>query len=455
MITRILLIELEKAIIVIKYIVGLSKEYVRGIGMEGLYEGLFLASMIIFIGFIGAIFLNRKNIPDAIFLIIFGYFLGPLTGIVNPQQLSGVAGYIGALALIAIMFESSLDIDLNELLLSAKPALILSLTGFAVSVIGTFFLLYYVFGFMPGHPIYSILIGTIVGGGSGAVIASIAPKISMPNSLQLTLSLESILTDVYVIVFTLTVISIIMNAGVVSNWESITGGIAARFSTSIVVGFLAGIFLADLIYKFKKEQHIYTMTFAYLILLYVGAELFQGSGAITVLTAGIVVANLAYLPQFLAGTNMVDVVRYQLFSMESTHSELTLLIRIFFFVEVGLLLNLGDVSIIIQSIILSLLLLLLRYPVAYGIVRMMGFRNKASTAAGISSFFYGRGLAAAVMAVMVSQMTIQKGTEVIPLLPPEVSTYVISVASAVVLFTNIILTIGVTALRSKVKDLLF
>ena len=422
--------------------------------MEGLYEGLFLASMIIFIGFVGSILLNRKNIPDAIFLILFGYFLGPLTGIVNPQQLSGVAGYIGALALIAIMFESSLDIDLNELLLSAKPALILSLSGFAVSVIGTFALLYYVIGFMPGHPTYSILIGTIVGGGSGAVIASIAPKISMPNSLQLTLSLESVLTDVYVIVFTLTMMSIIMNEGMITDWGSIAGGIAARFSTSIVVGFIAGIILADLIYKFKKEQHIYIMTFAYLILLYVGAELFKGSGAITVLTAGIVIANLAYLPQFLAGSNMVDVVRYQLFSMESTHSELTLLIRIFFFVEVGLLLDLGNINIVIQSLILSIVLLILRYPVAYGIVKMMGFRQKTSIAASISSFFYGRGLAAAVMAVMVAQTTIQKGTKLIPLLPPGVSTYVISVASAVVLFSNIILTIGVVALRNKVKDLL-
>lgn len=422
--------------------------------MEEVIEGLFLASMIIFIGFIGSILLNRKNIPDAIFLILFGYFLGPLTGILNPHQLSGVANYIGALALIAIMFESSLDIDLNELLLSAKPALVLSLTGFAVSVIGTFILLYYILGFMPGHPLYSILIGTIVGGGSGAVIASIAPRISMPNSLQLTLSLESVLTDVYVIVFTLTVISIIANEGVVSNWASIAGGIAARFSTSIVVGFIAGIFLADLIYKFKKEQHVYIMTFAYLILLYVGAELFQGSGAITVLTAGIVVANLAYLPQFLAGSNMVDVVRYQLFSMESTHSELTLLIRIFFFIEVGLLLNLGNLNIIIQSAILSIILLILRYPVAYGIVRTMGFRQKTAIAASISSFFYARGLAAAVMAVWAAQYTFLKGGKLVSLLPPEVSTYVISVASAVVLFTNIILTLGVITLRNKVKDLL-
>ncbi len=422
--------------------------------MVEIYSGLFISSVIIFIGFVGSILLNRKNIPDAIFLILFGYFLGPMTGIVDPQQLSGVAPYIGALALIAIMFESSLDIDLNELLLSAKPALIISLAGFFASVIGTFIVLYYIIGFMPENPLYSLLIGTIIGGGSGAVIASIAPKISMPNSLQLTLSLESVLTDVYVIVFTLTLMSIMGNESMNIQPSEIVGSIAARFSTSMVLGFIAGIVLSDLIYKFKKEQHIYVMTFAFLILLYVGAEFAGGSGAITVLTAGIVVANLAYLPQFIAGSNMVDVVRYQLFSMESTHSELTLLIRIFFFVEVGLLLDLRNIEIMMHAAILSLILLLLRYPIAYGIARSMGFRQKTGIAAGISSVFYARGLAAAVMAVVATQTMIERGGVSVPLLPEPVGAYVISIASAVVLFTNIILTVGVVALKNKVKELL-
>ncbi len=422
--------------------------------MVEIYSGLFLSSIIIFIGFVGSILLNRKNIPDAIFLILFGYFLGPLTNIVDSQQLSGVAPYIGALALIAIMFESSLDIDLNELLLSAKPALIISLAGFVISVLGTFVILYYFIGFMPGNPLYSLLIGTIIGGGSGAVIASIAPKISMPNSLQLTLSLESVLTDVYVIVFTLTLMSIMITGGVNIQPSEIVGSIAARFSTSMVLGFIAGIVLSDLIYKFKKEQHIYVMTFAFLIFLYVGAEVAGGSGAITVLTAGIVVANLAYLPQFIAGSNMVDVVRYQLFSMESTHSELTLLIRIFFFVEVGLLLDLRNMEIMMHAGLLSIILLLLRYPLAYGIAKSMGFKQKTGTAAAISSVFYARGLAAAVMAVIVTQTMVEQGGITVPLLPQSVGEYVISISSAVVLFTNIILTVGVVALKNKVKELL-
>jgi NhaP-type Na+/H+ or K+/H+ antiporter len=292
----------------------------------------------------------------------------------------------------------------------------------------------------------------IVGGSSGAVVASIAPKISMPNNLQLMLSLESVLTDVYVIVFSLTLISI-LKSGVIEP-SSIVGSVAARFSTSIVVGFLAGIILSNLIFRFKREPHIYIMTFAYLILLYVGSEFSGGSGAITVLSAGIVVANLAYLPQFLAGSNIVDVVRYQLFSMESTHSELTLLIRIFFFIEVGMLLNINDINILLISIAISILLLLSRYPVVYGAVKSLGFRRRAGTAAAISTVFYARGLAAAVMAVLVTQETKVVDGVVVPLLPEAVSNLVIGVASAVVLITNIILTLGVVGLKNRVRELL-
>jgi len=420
--------------------------------------GLFLAAAVIFVGFLGAFLLNRKNIPDAIFLIGFGYILGHYSGWLDPNQFSSIAGYIGALALIAIMFESSLDIDLNELLISAKPALIMAFGGFIVSTLVTFFILYYGFGFFPENPLYSVLVGTIVGGGSGAVIASIAPRISIPSSLQLALSLESVLTDVFVIVFTLTILSIVKNqvlggtTGI--SIPDVAGQIAAKFSTSLVLGFIGGIILSNLIFRFKKEQHIYVMTFAYLIMLYAGAEFVGGSGAITILTAGIILANLAYLPQFMAGSNIVDVVRYQLFSMESTHAELTLLIRVFFFVEVGLILDLSNVFLLMVSLLLSFALLIARYPLAYYISRGLGFRRKTGIAASVASVFYARGLAAAVMAIFVSQATVTLAGSEAPLVPPSISASILTIASAVILFTNIILTIGVILLKEKAKELL-
>ena len=141
--------------------------------------------------------------------------------------------------------------------------------------------------------------------------------------------------------------------------------------------------------------------------------------------------------------------------MESAHTELTVLIRIFFFVEVGLVLNLTNIDLILKSLILSLLLLAIRYPIAYGVTRSLGFRHKNGIAALVTTFFYARGLAAAVMAIWAAQETITINGVTKPLLPPTVSEYVIGIASAVVLFTNIILTLGVASIKNKVRELLF
>jgi len=416
-------------------------------------HGLFIASLVIFIGFIGSVLLNRHNIPDAIFLMVLGYVLGPLTGIVDVSTLSSVAPILGALALIAIMFESSFGINLKELVVSAKSSLILATVGFIISSIVTYLFLYYVIGFYPENPLFSLMIGTIIGGGSGAIIASIVQRINAPSSLQVSLSLESVLTDVFVIIFTSIIAYMITNLSVIEP-EKIAANIATKFSTSIVIGVMAGFLLAYILDRLRKESHLYTMTIAYLILLYVATEFFGGSGAISVLSSGIVLTNLNYLPNIFSSERIIERIHFQLYSLESMHSELTLLIRIFFFVEVGIIMNIKDLYIVSIAAILSILLLLARYPLAYAVAPSLGFREKRGIVAMLISLFYARGLAAAVMAVVISGQILSFYNPVPADLEYAVN-FMIQVASAVVLFTNLILTIGVFLLRNKIKELIY
>jgi len=235
-------------------------------------SALFIAAVVIFIGFFGSVLLDKYNVPDAIFLIALGYFLGSGSKMIfgqpllEPSYFEPIAPYIGALALIAIMFESSLGIDINELIVTARPALTLSITYFLASVLTSFFILHYVFNIANGNIIIPLLVAVIIGGGSGAVIASIANKISMPDDIQLTLSLESILTDVYVIVASLTILTLLKQGAI--SLSSVGGYLAQRFSVSMVLGVIFGVLLANLLYKLRREKHLYIMTFAFLILLY-------------------------------------------------------------------------------------------------------------------------------------------------------------------------------------------
>jgi len=412
----------------------------------------FIASLIIFIGFFGSVLLNRYNVPDAIFLIALGYFLGPGSQLIfgspliNPSYFKGIAPYIGGLALIAIMFESSLGIDINELIMTARPALILSISSFIVSVIAAFIFLHYVLGLFP-DPLVSLLIATIIGGSSGAVVASIAPRVSMPSNMQLTLSLESVLTDVYVIVSAVTILSI-FKGGSLLGIEAIGSYIASRFSVSLVIGGLAGIFLSIILHRFRREKHLYVMTFAFLILLYAGTESLGGSGAISVLTAGILLSNIGIFSGFLKNPEMLEIVKFQKYSLETLHSELTLLIRIFFFVEVGLILSFTNLYGLIVALAISFILLFSRLPSAYVTAKVLGFDIGRGTAATTISLFYARGLAAAVMAVIAESQLSQ-------ILTNDVAGLLLEIPSAVILFSNLILTVGVALLRKRISRLLY
>jgi len=427
-------------------------------GILELETGLMIASLIIFIGFIGSVLLNRHNIPDAIFLILLGYILGPGTNILDVDILRGAAPYIGAVALISIMFESSFGINLRELIVSAKPSLILAVTGFILSTVASAAFLYYVIGFYTQNWLMSFLVGAIIGGGSGAIIVSVIQRINVPTNIQVTLSLESVLTDVLVIIIAETILYLIRLQSLAPatplDIRSIGGNIAASFSISIVAGVIAGAILANLLDKFKKEKHVYTMTIAYLILLYVIAQSLNGSGAITVLTCGIVLTNSKHIP-FIFSNRSSESLTYQLYSLESMHSELTLLLKIFFFVEVGIIMNIQDLSVITLSLIVSLLLLIIRFPVAYYVVNSLHYSSNAGLAAGVLSVSYARGLAAAVMAVTAFNefLDIYGGV-----LPPDIDAainFILQLTSGVILFTNLFFTLGIVLLRGKIRELMY
>ena len=211
--------------------------------------------------------------------------------------------------------------------------------------------------------------------------------------------------------------------------DSIGGFIAAKFSVSIVLGVLFSFFLASFLYRVRRQRHIYTAILACLIFLYALAEFLGGTGAIAVLTAGFMLANLDVLPSIITSKEKVEIIKYQRISLESFHSELTLLIRVFFFIEIGLIFNLGDPSTLALAGIISIILLMVRYPVASLVSKMIEKPDKVSTIA----IFYPRGLVAAVLAFEALQVTqLNIFTEIV---------------SGIVIITNIVATIGYHVLK--------
>src|SRR3990172_7135511 len=91
---------------------------------------LLAAAVIIFLGVIGEAFFKKTGIPDIAFLMVLGVIIGPILGIISTDDVSKVVPYFAAIALIIIMFDGGLNLDIRNVVRTAHYAVLLSILGF-------------------------------------------------------------------------------------------------------------------------------------------------------------------------------------------------------------------------------------------------------------------------------------------------------------------------------------
>ncbi|MEM0313621.1 MAG: cation:proton antiporter, partial [Candidatus Bathyarchaeia archaeon] len=168
---------------------------------------LILAGFIILLGFLGNYLLEHTGFPDMILLIVLGILIGPLLRLVEPSSVMPLAPYLAALALVFILFDGGLAMNIYRVFAESPRAMILAVLGFCLSVLATtLFMMYFI---IPDKDwLYSMLFGTILGGSSSVVVISLASKIKMREKSSTILTLESVITDILCIVFSLVIIEI-------------------------------------------------------------------------------------------------------------------------------------------------------------------------------------------------------------------------------------------------------
>ncbi|MEM2947416.1 MAG: cation:proton antiporter, partial [Candidatus Bathyarchaeia archaeon] len=161
---------------------------------------LALAGSIIVIGFLGNYFFERTGFPDMLFLIILGILVGPTAKLVDSEFLTPLAPYFAAPALVFILFDGGMAMNIYRVFTESPRATVLAVVGFGLSVAAT--TLYAAVLLMPDKPItYSMLMGTILGGSCSIVVISLASRIGVSEKCSTILSLESAITDILCIVF--------------------------------------------------------------------------------------------------------------------------------------------------------------------------------------------------------------------------------------------------------------
>jgi cell volume regulation protein A len=347
--------------------------------------------ILIAIGFLGDYLFRKISFPDILILLALGYLIGPVFGIIDPAQIAPASQIIASLALVVILFNGGLDLHFSAVLSSAPRALILVILGIAASTAGVAFLAYHMLGWDLMH---CLLLGAILSGTSPSIVMPLVKRAKAPSKVSSVLSLESAFDGALVIIIALVILQVI-TVGSTGDEASIVGQtIAIKFAIGLGIGAAAGVAWLWILTLIEGEVFDDILTLAIVFLLYFVVESIGGSGAIFALTFGIILGNGVEVARFLRLKRTVEIHDM----MKKFHSQMSFLIKTFFFVYLGLMLTFDDTSVIVFGVIISLALLLVRYIVVLLSSIGSGTMLKSS---GFLATMLPRGLSAAVVAEIV------------------------------------------------------
>jgi len=346
---------------------------------------LLAAAVIIFLGVIGEAFFKKTGIPDIAFLMVLGVIIGPILGIIPADAVIKVVPYFAAIALIIIMFDGGLNLNIRNVIRTAHYAVLLSILGFVTSVISVTLVGFYGLGWPV---VESILLGTMVGGSSSIIVFGLVRRLPISDETKSMLSLESAITDILVTITAFVLIDVLVSGKLDPNLA--LGSFGRSVAVGLVLGFGIGIPWTYVTTKLKDAQHSYMLTIGILFVIFFAEKSLGGTGALAPLIFGLMLGNKQLLSHYL---------RFKIPEINPdnpTHNQLTFLVRSFFFVFIGLLATLGRIEFIFFGIIGAILLYLTRIgTVKISLGKRFSILDKKVTAAMIP-----RGLAAAVVATI-------------------------------------------------------
>jgi cell volume regulation protein A len=346
---------------------------------------LLAAGVVIFSGVAGEAFFKKTGIPDVAFLMILGVIIGPILGIIQPVAVLQIVPYFAALALIIIMFDGGLNLDLKQIVKTAHFSFTLAILGFILSVIIATFVVHYGLGWSW---LQSILLGSIVGGSSSAIVFGLVRNIRISEETKNMLSFESALTDILS-----TIIAFILFGAILAgqfDLQVLQETLGRAIVVGLILGFGVGIPWMYVSTKLANTQHAYMLTLGILFVLFFLAVSFGESGALTALVFGLMLGNR---------NNLAKILKFKLPKIEHddpTHNQLTFLVRSFFFVFVGLLASIGRIEFVILGVGITIVIYFGRLIVGkVTLTKRFSLLDRKVTYSMIP-----RGLAAAVLATI-------------------------------------------------------
>lgn len=361
---------------------------------------IFLGSLIFFSHFAKSMF-DRTKIPNVLLLLIIGIILGPISGLVKPEDYGQVGKVFTNLTLIIILFESGTSLKFDELKKAIGRATLLTVINFVATMAVASVLFNYL---TKLDWMGSLFIGAVIGGTSSAVVIPMVKQLKLGSNSQTILYLESVISDVLCLVVGLAMLEG-MKLGIIKP-GAILGQVGKAFLFAAIIGVAAGLAWSFILKMIRGLENSMFITPAFVFILYGIVEFLGFNGGIAAIGFGIILGNNEFLLKSKAVRSIFKIKSTTFNKNEKQFfSEIVFILQTYFFVYVGTSIQFGSVSTYLIGLVVVGLIIIARAPVT----KLVSKKGTPARDITISSIMTPKGLVTAVMASIPLQMNIDHG----------------------------------------------
>ncbi len=372
---------------------------------------LFLVGGVILFGFLGRILFQKTNIPSTLWLVLFGVLLSSMD-LFSADLLQGASAFVSAIAIIGILSDGGMRLSASDVFEHGAWGVAMMIVGFVCSSVGVTLIM---MGF--GFPfLISFLTALIVGGTSSSVVIPLVTSVTnVSEKFRTILSIESVF-DTFTVLFAIVVIDA-STSGLALQFEEVaqvvrqTGMVLA---TTLFTSLIMGLLWHPIVAAIRHYKFSYSATLSFFIITYALHEYAGLSGALAVFFSGVAFANAHH---FYNAIRKVTEPSEEGFShpiskrISKTHSLISFLIRVFFFVYLGLFVQLPQLRYFIIGVFATAFICLSRLCYMHLFSRWggLGFTTKEKY---FASILIPRGLSSAVLAIFAVSQGVEFGNEI-------------------------------------------
>lgn len=368
--------------------------------MESGLVVVFVGLLIFLAHFFVSLF-ERTRIPDVLYLALIGVIIGPVLGVISPNDFGKIGPIFTTIALVVILFEGGLELSVESLKTSFRGTMLITVFSYVLTLALITAAVYFLTALTFQT---SLFVGAVLAGPAPSIVIPLVRQIRLSNNGKTTLTLESSFGEALCIVVSLAVLeSFKLEEIQVGHF---IGRLIASFLFALIIGVVGGYVWSLLLQRMRQLRHAIFTTPSFVFIVFGVSEFLGFSGPVAALMVGITLGNIDRI-QIRSLTT-----RYKLTPMRHNEvekaffGEIVFVLKTFFFIYIGLSVRFVDVSSVGMALTMTGILLLARS----GALQLSTlFKTSSREDLLPMSVIVPKGTAAAVLAGIPIQMEIAGG----------------------------------------------